>query len=69
MSLDRRRPLLRPIAPWLLGGALFVALPATLPAHGDDQLLIDALTEELAKALDADPFIRRGELFRHHREW
>jgi predicted Zn-dependent protease len=38
-------------------------------AHGDDQLLIDALTEELAKAPDADLFIRRGELFRHHQEW
>src|SRR5688572_3108086 len=38
-------------------------------AHGDDQLLIDALTEELAKAPEADLFIRRGELFRHHQEW
>jgi superkiller protein 3 len=38
-------------------------------AHGDDQLLIEALTEELAKAPDADLFLRRGELFRHHQEW
>ena len=38
-------------------------------AHGDDQVLIDALTEELAKAPEADLFIRRGELFRHHQEW
>ena len=38
-------------------------------SHGDDQLIIDALTEELAKAADADLFIRRGELFRHHQEW
>jgi tetratricopeptide (TPR) repeat protein len=47
-------------------------LAATSPcvhAHGDDQLLIDALTEELAKAPEADLFIRRGELFRHHQEW
>lgn len=38
-------------------------------AHGDDQLLIDALTEELAKAPEADLFIRRGELYRHHQQW
>jgi predicted Zn-dependent protease len=38
-------------------------------AHGDDQLLIDALTEELAKTPEADLYIRRGELFRHHEEW
>lgn len=37
--------------------------------HGDDQALIDALTDELAKAPDADLFIRRGELYRHHEEW
>ena len=38
-------------------------------AHGDDQMLIDSLTEELAKAPEADLYIRRGELFRHHQEW
>jgi len=38
-------------------------------AHGDDHLLIEALTEELAKSPEADLFIRRGELFRHHSEW
>ena len=48
-------------------GLLLATAPAR--AHGDDQLLIDALTEELAKAPEADLFIRRGELFRHHQEW
>lgn len=38
-------------------------------AHGDDQVLIDALTEELAKTPAADLFIRRAELFRHHQQW
>lgn len=38
-------------------------------AHGDDQLLIEALTEELAKAPEADLFVRRGELFRHNQQW
>ena len=54
----------------LLGvtGFLAVTTPCAR-AHGDDQLLIDALTEELAKAPEADLFIRRGELFRHHQEW
>ena len=47
---------------------LVLALPRVL-AHGDDQVLIEALTEELAKKPDADLFIRRGELFRHHQEW
>ncbi len=50
----------------MAGGLIFA--PA-LHAHGDDQLLIEALTEELAKAPEADLFIRRGELFRHHQEW
>lgn len=40
-----------------------------LRAHGDDQVLVAALSEELARAPDADLFIRRGELFRHLREW
>lgn len=54
----------------LLGatGFLIVTTPVA-QAHGDDQLLIDALTEELAKAPEADLFIRRGELFRHLQEW
>jgi predicted Zn-dependent protease len=55
-------------AGWLLGAFLLLAAPAA-HAHGDDQLLIEALTEELAKAPEADLFIRRGELFRHHQEW
>ena len=56
---------------WRHGRALAVTLLSlgSLHAHGDDQLLIDALTEELAKAPEADLFIRRGELFRHHEEW
>jgi predicted negative regulator of RcsB-dependent stress response len=49
-------------------GFLVVTTPSAY-AHGDDQVLIDALTEELAKAPEADLFIRRGELFRHHQEW
>jgi predicted Zn-dependent protease len=54
----------------LVVGAVLLGTPALpLHAHGDDQLLIDALTEELTKAPDADLFIRRGELFRHHQEW
>ena len=51
------------------GAVLLGALPLGAHAHGDDQLLIDALTEELAKAPEADLYIRRGELFRHHQEW
>lgn len=43
--------------------------PIAAPAHGDDQIIIEALTEELAKAPSADLHLRRGELFRHHREW
>lgn len=56
-----------------LAGALLLSLAlaaaSALHAHGDDQLLIEALTEELAKKPDADLFIRRGELHRHHQEW
>lgn len=48
---------------------ILLAAVSPLHAHGDDQLLIDALTEELAKKPEADLFIRRGELFRHHSEW
>lgn len=40
-----------------------------MEAHGDDHLVIEALTEELTRAPEADLFIRRGELFRHHQEW
>ncbi len=49
-------------------GVVMCAAPR-LAAHGDDHLLIEALTEELAKKPDADLFIRRGELFRHLQEW
>lgn len=56
------------LAALLVSGLLLGVGPA-MWAHGDDQMLIDALTEELARAPEADLFIRRGELFRHHREW
>jgi predicted Zn-dependent protease len=49
--------------------ALLAVACVRIQAHGDDQLIIDALTEELAKAPEADLFIRRGELFRGHEEW
>ena len=52
----------------VVAGLLLLATPL-LRAHGDDQLLIDALTEELAKAPEADLFIRRDELIRHLKEW
>lgn len=68
MPSARSRPLLRPLVSLVFTGALLAA-PLALHAHGDDQLLIDALTEELAKKPDADLFIRRGELFRHHQQW
>jgi predicted Zn-dependent protease len=53
----------------VVAGIVWSGAAMEIQAHGDDQLLIDALTEELAKAPDADLFIRRGELFRHHDEW
>ncbi len=43
--------------------------PAAAWAHGDDQVIIEALTEELARAPSADLHLRRGELFRHHQDW
>lgn len=51
----------------LASGALLVA--PTARAHGDDQVVIEALTEEIAKAPEADLYIRRGELFRHQQQW
>lgn len=44
-------------------------IPIAAHAHGDDHVLIEALTAELAKAPEADLFIRRGELFRHLQQW
>jgi tetratricopeptide (TPR) repeat protein len=53
--------------------ALFAAvwwlMPAPVLAHGDDRVLIDALTEELAKTPEAELYVRRGELYRHLQEW
>ncbi|HEY1110576.1 MAG TPA: tetratricopeptide repeat protein [Opitutaceae bacterium] len=49
--------------------ALALAWPVRLAAHGADQPLLDALTEEIARAPEADLHIRRGELHRHHQEW
>lgn len=55
----------------VLAGLL--VFPAALCAHGDDQAMIrqimEAISEELAKAPDADLFIRRGELHRHNQDW
>ena len=62
--MSRSLPLL-----FAAGALLFALLPTSARAHGDDQLLIDALTEELAKTPEADLYLRRGELFRHHQEW
>lgn len=59
----------RRIAALALAGALLALAAPIGHAHGDDQLLIEALTEELTKSPEADLFIRRGELFRHHQEW
>lgn len=55
----------------LLSAALagLLAQPLDLAAHGADQPLFDALTEEIARAPEADLYIRRGELHRHHQEW
>ena len=50
-------------------GALVAFGTVCARGHGDDHLLIDALTEELTKKPEADLFIRRGELYRHHQEW
>lgn len=58
----------RPALPAILVTACLLA-PVTAAAHGDDQIIIEALTDELAKAPSADLFLRRGELLRHHREW
>lgn len=55
---------------WLIPiSALAIVSGAALRAHGDDQKLIDALTEELARTPDAALHLRRGELHRHQREW
>lgn len=46
-----------------------IALSPNLHGHGNDQIIIDALSEEIAKAPDPELLIRRGELYRHHQEW
>lgn len=46
-----------------------LTLPQQASAHGADQPLFDALSEEIARAPEADLYIRRGELHRHHKEW
>jgi predicted Zn-dependent protease len=54
------------------GAAWFISM-SSLGAHGDDKALfraiIQALTEELAKAPEADLLIHRGELYRHLQDW
>lgn len=43
--------------------------PAPASAHGDDRLIIEALGAELARSPSAELHLRRGELFRHQRDW
>lgn len=59
----------RRFLPIWVGAALIASMPTLVTAHGDDQVIIDALTEELAKKPEAELFIRRGELYRHHQDW
>jgi predicted Zn-dependent protease len=66
--LAGRRPAFLRAAACALATLLAALAPAAF-AHGDDTLIIEALSEELAKAPEADLFIRRGELYRHHQEW
>jgi predicted Zn-dependent protease len=61
-----RRARLRPL---LTLAYAAVALAPSLRAHGNDQLVIDALTEEIAQAPAAELFLRRGELYRHQEQW
>lgn len=53
--------------------AALCLLAVVLRAHGDDQAMIrqimEAISAELAKAPDADLFLRRGELHRHNQDW
>ena len=53
----------------MLGWLLAAGLAGPLGAHGDDQRVLELLTAELAQAPDADLHLRRGELYRHLREW
>lgn len=53
----------------LLGATLLLLGSSPVRGHGDDAQVIEALTLELSRAPDADLYIRRGELFRHHQEW
>lgn len=64
-----RRPDASPGSGKLAGLSLLLLATAVLRGHGDDQRLLDALTEEIARAPAADLYLRRGELHRHHREW
>lgn len=52
--------------------AVLMSGPA-IRAHGEDpamiQAIIQAITEELAKAPDAELYLRRGELYRHGEDW
>src|SRR5215210_2200183 len=44
-------------------------LPLAARAHGDDELVLEALTAELARAPDAETYLRRAELLRHLQQW
>lgn len=59
----------RRLLPLLALLALFVAGGPRGQAHGDDQAMIEALTEQLLKAPEADLYLRRGELHRHLQAW
>lgn len=60
---------------WRVLGALLAmwASSTVAQSHGNDPAMfpamIQAFTEELAKAPDADLFIQRGEIYLHLREW
>lgn len=54
---------------WALALLLAAVLAGPLGAHGDDQRVLELLTAELARAPDADLYLRRGELHRHLRDW
>lgn len=57
------------IFPLLVLLALFAAGSSQGHAHGDDQVMIEALTEQLLKAPEAELYLRRGELHRHLQAW
>lgn len=53
----------------LMVGAFLLCSILSAWAHGDDQQVIDDLTEEIARAPEADLYIRRAEIYRHLEDW